>query len=60
LNKHLKTHGQEKHITQQMENEMEKMMDTVINLNGQDYQVQEGADNKASPNNVLNLQHSQG
>jgi uncharacterized Zn-finger protein len=30
LNKHLKTHGQEKPMTKAMESEMDKMMQTVI------------------------------
>ena len=33
LNKHLKTHGQEKEISKAMETEMQKMMDTVIMQN---------------------------
>lgn len=42
-----------------METEMEKMMNNVINLNSQEYQVQEATADKSSPNNVLNL-NSQG
>ena len=30
LNKHLKTHGQEKELPKSMESEMEKLMNTVI------------------------------
>lgn len=55
LNKHLKTHGQEKELTKAMETDMEKLMNNVIN--SQHEFVQNPNIDKSTPNIVINLQH---